>query len=67
MPNMIWLGLDVHAATIAVARYDDDSREGLHLTVPNSPAAVRRLASRIPTRQRRAPTSRGSPRPGWTS
>lgn len=48
MKAMIWLGLDVHAASIAVARYDGAATQGNATTIPNEPAQVRRFVQRLP-------------------
>lgn len=48
MKRMIWLGLDVHAASITIARYDGAAPQGTVTTIPNTPAAVRRFIHRMP-------------------
>jgi transposase len=49
MPKMIWLGMDVHAASITVARYDDDAPTATVRTIPNDRRRIRRLLSGLPT------------------
>ena len=48
MPKMIWLGMDVHAASITVARYEDQAPTATVQTIANDPAQVRRLVRRLP-------------------
>src|SRR2546428_3133498 len=48
MPKMIWLGMDVHAASITVARYEDQAATAMVQTIANDPAQVRRLVRRLP-------------------
>jgi len=48
MKSMIWLGLDVHAASITIARYDGDATKGSVTTIVNTPTAVRRFVQRLP-------------------
>src|SRR5438067_13677435 len=48
MPKMIWLGMDVHAASITVAQYEDQAPTATVQTIANDPAQVRRLVRRLP-------------------
>src|SRR5207247_1383214 len=48
MPKMIWLGMDVHAASITVAQYEDQAPTAMVQTIANDPAQVRRLVRRLP-------------------
>src|SRR3989442_15357901 len=48
MPKMIWLGMDVHAASITVAQYEDQAPTATVQTIANDPAQVRRLGRRLP-------------------
>jgi len=48
MPKMIWLGMDVHAASITVARYDDAAATATVRTIPNDRRRVPRLLAGLP-------------------
>ena len=48
MPNMIWLGMDVHATSITIARYDDDAPTATVQTIANEPGAIRRVVRQLP-------------------
>src|SRR5437879_11119309 len=48
MPKMIWLGMDVHAASITVAQYEDQAPTATVQALGNDAAQVRRLVRRLP-------------------
>ena len=48
MPKMIWLGMDVHATSITMARYDGDATTPTVQTIANEPEAIRRCVRRLP-------------------
>lgn len=45
--SIIWLGLDVHARTIAIARLDGASMTPETSEIPNDPKVIRRMFSRL--------------------
>lgn len=47
MPKMIWLGLDVHADSIAVAKYVGSATKGEHWEMPNDPKKIRRKMTEL--------------------
>ena len=45
--SIIWLGLDVHARTIAIARLDGGATTPTTTEIPNDPKIVRRTFGRL--------------------
>jgi transposase len=48
MPRMIWLGIDVHAASVTIACYEDDAPSGTVTTLVNEPRAIARYVQGLP-------------------
>ena len=47
MGSVIWLGLDVHAQSIAISKYKGASKNGARSEIPNDPKVIRRTVERF--------------------